>query len=74
MVRFFGCPVASAVSTKTSSAFPDFADTRFVHPYDFIARNPYPLDREGHGTFVAGMIAESTNNGIGLTGKRYVLN
>ncbi len=50
---------------------PDFANTRFVDPYDFVARNPYPLDREGHGTFVAGMIAESTNNGIGLTGLAY---
>ena len=50
---------------------PDFTGTRFVDPYDFVAHNPYPLDREGHGTFVAGMIAESTNNGIGLTGLAY---
>jgi serine protease len=50
---------------------PDFAGTRFVDPYDFVANDPYPLDREGHGTFVAGMIAEATNNGIGLTGLAY---
>jgi serine protease len=50
---------------------PDFGGTKFVHPYDFVAKNPYPLDREGHGTFVAGMIAEATNNGIGLTGLAY---
>ena len=50
---------------------PDFAGTKFVHPYDFVAKNPYPLDREGHGTFVAGMIAEATNNGFGLTGLAY---
>jgi serine protease len=50
---------------------PDFASTKFVHPYDFVAGNRYPLDREGHGTFVAGTIAESTNNGIGLTGLAY---
>ena len=50
---------------------PDFTSTKFVDPYDFVANNPYPLDREGHGTFVAGMIAESTNNGIGLTGLAY---
>ena len=50
---------------------PDFAQTRFVDPYDFVSNNPYPLDREGHGTFVAGMIAESTNNRIGLTGLAY---
>src|SRR4029077_13992140 len=29
---------------------PDFAGTKFVHPYDFVAGNRYPLDREGHGT------------------------
>ena len=50
---------------------PDFTWTHFVHPYDFVAHNRYPLDREGHGTFVAGMIAESTNNGYGLTGLAY---
>ena len=41
------------------------------HPYDFVSHNRYPLDRNGHGTFVAGVIAESTNNGIGLTGLAY---
>ncbi len=50
---------------------PDFTTTHFVDPHDFIAGNAYPLDREGHGTFVVGMIAESTNNGIGLTGVAY---
>jgi serine protease len=50
---------------------PDFTNTKFVDPYDFVARNPFPLDREGHGTFVTGMIAESTNNGFGLTGLAY---
>jgi serine protease len=50
---------------------PDFTGTHFVDPYDFVANTPYPLDREGHGTFVAGMIAESTNNGTGLTGLAY---
>ncbi|HUE26816.1 MAG TPA: S8 family serine peptidase [Solirubrobacteraceae bacterium] len=50
---------------------PDFSGTRFVDPYDFVANNRYPLDREGHGTFVAGTVAESTNNGFGLTGLAY---
>jgi serine protease len=50
---------------------PDFTGTRFVDPYDFVAGNRYPLDREGHGTFVSGTIAESTNNGFGLTGIAY---
>ena len=50
---------------------PDFGRTHFVSPHDFVAGNGYPLDRNGHGTFVAGLIAESTNNGIGLTGLAY---
>jgi serine protease len=52
-------------------ASPDFNRTRIVSPYDLVARNPYPLDREGHGTFVAGTIAESTDNKVALTGLAY---
>jgi serine protease len=50
---------------------PDFVGTRFVAPYDFVSNNPYPLDREGHGTFIAGTVGEATNNGIGVTGLAY---
>lgn len=50
---------------------PDFKGTRFVHPYDFVANDRYPLDRNGHGTFVAGTVAEATNNHFGLTGLAY---
>jgi len=47
---------------------PDFVATEFVRGYDFVARNAFPNDRNGHGTFVASTIAEATNNGRGLTG------
>jgi serine protease len=50
---------------------PDFAGTRFVAPYDFVANNAYPLDENGHGTFVAGTVAEATNNGLGVAGLAY---
>jgi serine protease len=50
---------------------PDFSRYTFVKGYDFVAKNPYPNDRNGHGTFVAGTIAEDTNNRIGLTGLAY---
>ncbi len=50
---------------------PDFSGTRFVAPYDFIANNRYPLDRNDHGTFIAGLIAEATNNHKDLTGIAY---
>lgn len=47
---------------------PDFGRFTFVKGYDFVAKNPYPNDRNGHGTFVASTIAEATNNQYGLTG------
>jgi serine protease len=50
---------------------PDFGRYQFVHGYDFVARSPFPNDRNGHGTFVAGTIAEATNNRYGLTGLAY---
>jgi serine protease len=50
---------------------PDFKNTKFVAPYDFVDNNPYPLDRNQHGTFVAGVVAESTNNNLDLTGLAY---
>jgi serine protease len=47
---------------------PDFSRHEFKAGYDFIAHDSYPNDRNGHGTFVAGTIAEATNNRYGLTG------
>jgi serine protease len=47
---------------------PDFSRYTFVKGYDFVAKDPYPNDRNGHGTFVAGVIAEATDNHYGLTG------
>ncbi|HZV73437.1 MAG TPA: S8 family serine peptidase [Conexibacter sp.] len=47
---------------------PDFAGTKFVAPYDFVDNTPNPVDRNGHGTHVAGTIAEATNNHLGVSG------
>ncbi|HET6449070.1 MAG TPA: S8 family serine peptidase [Conexibacter sp.] len=47
---------------------PDFAGTKFVAPYDFVDGTPYPVDRNGHGTHVAGTIAEATGNALAVTG------
>jgi serine protease len=50
---------------------PDFAADQFVRGYDFVDDDPLPLDQNGHGTHVAGTIAERTNNGVGLVGLAY---
>ncbi|MCW3018220.1 MAG: family serine peptidase [Solirubrobacterales bacterium] len=50
---------------------PDFSRYTFVQGYDFVAKDRYPNDRNGHGTFVAGTIAEATDNHYGLTGLAY---
>lgn len=50
---------------------PDFMPRQFVPGYNFVADNRLPVDVNGHGTHVAGTIAEATDNGIGLTGLAY---
>ena len=47
---------------------PDLAQTEFVKGYDFVNDRDEALDDHGHGTHVAGTIAQSTNNGIGVAG------
>jgi serine protease len=58
---------------------PDFAGIRFIDPCDLVdgrivrgrCTDPHPLDRNGHGTFVAAELAEATNNRHDLAGLAY---
>ncbi len=50
---------------------PDLAQTEFVPGYDFVNKNERPLDDHGHGTHVAGTIAQSTHNKLGVAGVAY---
>jgi len=53
---------------KTYCQAPDLANTCFVDGYDFVNNDAHPNDDNSHGTHVAGTIAQSTNNGIGVAG------
>jgi serine protease len=46
----------------------DLVSTTFVTGYDFVNNDNDPTDDNGHGTHVAGTIAQNTNNGIGVAG------
>src|SRR5688572_366030 len=50
---------------------PDLRRSTFVRGYDFVDGDSHPNDEFGHGTHVAGTIAQRVNNGIGVTGIAY---
>jgi serine protease len=47
---------------------PDWGSTTFTAGYDAMVGLDFAWDDEGHGTHVASTIAESSNNGLGVTG------
>ena len=49
----------------------DLKLTKFVKGYDFVNDRENATDDNGHGTHVAGTIAQSTNNGYGVAGIAY---
>jgi serine protease len=50
---------------------PDLRRSTFVDGYDFIDDDPHPNDIFGHGTHVAGTIAQATHNRRGAAGVAY---
>ena len=50
---------------------PDLRADRFVPGYDFVDEDRQPNDENGHGTHIAGTIAQRTNNSLGVTGLAY---
>ncbi len=59
--------IVAVIDTGVAQA-PDLAGTTFVPGYDFVNGDSNPNDDNGHGTHVAGTIAQTTNNGYGVAG------
>jgi serine protease len=49
----------------------DLNATRCLPGYDFVSDDEHANDDQGHGTHVAGTIAQSTNNAFGVAGLAY---
>ena len=60
--------VTVAVVDTGVTRVPDLAQTEFVKGYDFVDDDEDPTDLNGHGTHVAGTLAQSTNNALGVAG------
>jgi len=60
-----------AVIDTGISEVPDLKETSFAKGYDFVNDREDARDDNGHGTHVAGTIAQSTNNGFGVAGIAY---
>ena len=63
--------VDTGIAYKNYDKFKKIEDlnrANFVAPYNFITNNEHACDDNGHGSHVAGTIAQSTNNGKGVAG------
>lgn len=60
--------VIAVVDTGIDTTLSDLKDNNFVEGYNFIDGNNKPLDRNSHGSHVAGSCSQSSNNGIGTIG------
>lgn len=64
-----GAGVTVAVlDTGIAQNAPDLVGVNFASGYNFISNNTDATDNHGHGTHVAGTVAQATNNGVGVTG------
>jgi serine protease len=66
-----GSGITVAVIDTGISPVPDLKETKFVKGYDFVNDKIEAYDDAGHGTHVAGTIAQSTNNNYGVAGIAY---
>ncbi len=58
----------AVIDTGVRQSLSDMANTSFVAGWDYVNNDSDPDDDHGHGSHVAGTVAQSTNNGVGVTG------
>ena len=63
-----GAGITVAVIDTGVTRVADLADTEIMAGYSFVSGEPGSADGNGHGTHVAGTIAQSTDNGLGVAG------
>ncbi|MBW4573515.1 MAG: S8 family peptidase [Tolypothrix carrinoi HA7290-LM1] len=66
-----GSGITVAVIDTGISRVRDLKETKFVPGYDFVNDTEEATDDNGHGTHVAGTIAQATNNKYGVAGIAY---
>lgn len=69
--RTKGSGITVAVIDTGITQVRDLADTKFVKGYDFVNDTESAKDDNGHGTHVAGTVAQTTNNQYGVAGVAY---
>lgn len=66
-----GKGITVAVIDTGISKVRDLVETEFVKGYDFVNDREQATDDHGHGTHVAGSVAQATNNQYGVVGVAY---